>query len=276
MGKGGAGRKGGACVPMSHGQGQGQWMFVPPGYHVQPIQKVQQHTLKRQGDEKSSTSPKTQLSQVLPLLLGRAATKDDWVFEMSEESGKYTAVLQLSALDRDTTDFTGKPAASKKEAEQNACKKALHLMAKEINEVEKANGKKPRNAEAAGRPSQHVNDSPKTRLSQVLPLLLGRSATKDDCIWEMREENGKHKAVLQIAALNREMTEFTGKPADSKMEAEHSAAQKALNVMAMEITEAQQAHEEVKKARSAEKAAANRERIENKKAEQALKEEALL
>lgn len=234
------------------------------------MQKVQNNMLKRQGDQISNNSSKTRLSQVLPLLLGRSATKDDSVYEITEEDGKYTAMLSLAALNRDTIDFTGKPAPTKKEAEQNAAKQALAVMAEEIKEAELAAGKKPQTAQTAGRSAQnaqHVNDSPKTRLSQVLPLLLGRSVTKADSNYEMSQENGKHKAVLQIPALDRDVTEFIGKPADNKLDAEHNAAQKALNVMAKEVKEAQQARDEVKKAKFEEKCAANRERIESKKAE---------
>merc|ERR1719253_229338 len=174
---------------------------------------------------------------------------------MNEENGKYKAVLQIPALVKEMTDFTGKPADSKKEAEQNAALQALNAMSKDIKEVQKAHGKveKAKTAETVGRPDQHSNDSPKTRLSQVLPLLLGRAATKDDCVYEMNGENGKYQAVLQIAALDMESTDFIGEPADTKKEAEQNAALQALNAMSREIEEVQKAREEVNKAKNAER-----------------------
>merc|ERR1719265_2710394 len=89
--------------------------------------------------------------------------------------------------------------------------------------------------------------NPKGQLSAALCMLLGRSATKDDCVYEFSEEKGKHVATLTIAALTTEKTEFKGKPAANKKEAEANAARKALNVLSKEIKEAKTAHDKVKK-----------------------------
>jgi len=106
---------------------------------------------------------------------------------------------------------------------------------------------------ANGRPEQN----PKGDLGSALPLLLERSCTKEDCVYEVSEEGDKHVAVLQIAALSGGKTEFRGKPADNKKEAERNAAQKALNVLSKEIKVARAAHAAAKaekeKARKEEK-----------------------
>merc|ERR1712066_171725 len=78
-------------------------------------------------------------------------------------------------------------------------------------------------------------DGPKCRLNHALTLLLNRPATKEDCVYEMSEENNKHVAVLTISALSTEKTEFKGKPAQNKKDAQANAAQKALNVLSKEI-----------------------------------------
>merc|ERR1712204_56937 len=78
-------------------------------------------------------------------------------------------------------------------------------------------------------------------------MLLGRSCTKDDCVYEVTEEKGKHVATLTVAALTTEKTEFKGKPAANAKEAQANAAHKALNLLSKEIKEAKAAHDVVKK-----------------------------
>merc|ERR1740117_443407 len=112
-----------------------------------------------------------------------------------------------------------------------------------------------------GNTSQHTN--PKGDLSAALCLLIGRSCTKDDCVYETTEEKGKHVATLTVAALTTEKTEFIGKPASSEKEAQANAAKKALNVLSKEIKEAKAAHEVVKK----EKFEAQKEKKKEKLAE---------
>merc|ERR1712178_603782 len=116
------------------------------------------------------------------------------------------------------------------------------------------------------------NDSnPKGDLSAALCLLLDRSATKDDCVYEHNELETKHgkkfEATLTISALTTERTEFKGKPADNKKDAEKYAAQKALNVLGKEIKEARKAKDEIDAEKRKAKAAEWKEKREAKKAE---------
>jgi len=88
---------------------------------------------------------------------------------------------------------------------------------------------------------------PKGLLNTALQMLLGRPIAKEDCVYEMTGEKGKHVATLTVAALTTEKTDFKGKPAPDKKTAEANAAQKALNVLSKEIKEAKAAHDVVKK-----------------------------
>merc|ERR1719491_2512713 len=111
----------------------------------------------------------------------------------------------------------------------------------------KGGGKGGNNSGGKGGANSGRDTNPKSTLSTALCMLLGRSCTKDDCVYEVTEEKGKHVATLTIAALTTEKTEFKGKPAANAKEAQANAAQKALNVLSKEIKEAKAAHDVVKK-----------------------------
>merc|ERR1719183_3496958 len=109
-------------------------MFVPAGA------QVQKHFLKQAvvADPKKQ-SPKTLLINALQLpgLLDSPYTKDETlVFEMTEEKGKHIATLNITGLTSGKTDFKGKPGTNEKEAQANACQKALGICGKEIKEAQ--------------------------------------------------------------------------------------------------------------------------------------------
>jgi len=109
-------------------------------------------------------------------------------------------------------------------------------------------------------------DGPKNRLNRALTLLLERSVTKEDLVYEMSEENNKHVAVLKVPALSTEWTEFKGKPGLTKRDAQVNAAQKALNVLSKEIKEATTAHEAVQEEKRKARAAIMKDKRQAKKA----------
>jgi len=134
----GKGTKGRAGAP-AKGQGKGQWMFVPAGGRTPQVQK---HFLKQAvvADPKKQ-SPKTLLINALQLpgLLDSPYTKDETlVFEMTEEKGKHIATLNITGLTTDKKDFKGKPGTDEKEAQANACQKALGVCGKEIKAAQAA------------------------------------------------------------------------------------------------------------------------------------------
>jgi len=137
-------KKKGATATKGKGKGAagGGWMWVPAGAQMGMMKGggkggVQQHHLK-QTSSGGDTNPKGVLSTALCMLLGRSVTKEDCVYEVTEEKGKHVATLTVSALTTEKTDFEGKPAADKKSAEANAAKKALNVLSKEIKEAKAA------------------------------------------------------------------------------------------------------------------------------------------
>merc|ERR1740130_1860893 len=91
--------------------------------------------------------------------------------------------------------------------------------------------------------SSGQEQNPKNDLNNALTLLLERGLTKEDCVYEMEEADGKHIATLQVAALTTEIKEFKGKPAENKKAAQVNAAKRALGVLGKEIKVAKKAHE---------------------------------
>jgi len=117
---------------------------------------------------------------------------------------------------------------------------------------------------------QRGGDNAKERLNQGLTLLLGRSCTKDDCVYEMSEENKKHIATLTIPELTSATNEFKGKPAQDKKSAQQNAARKAVNMLGKEIKEAKKVHD----AEKAEKEKARKEERDEKMAAKKAEKEA--
>merc|ERR1740117_399869 len=76
---------------------------------------------------------------------------------------------------------------------------------------------------------------PKAALAESVRLLLGRSATKEDIIYEYEEVDGpQFVATLSIPGMEDGRT-FKGAPGASKKEAETSAAEKAGKVLAKAV-----------------------------------------
>ena len=73
------------------------------------------------------------LNNALTMLFERSATKGDCEYEVTEESGKHTAVVKISSLTTERTEFKGNPAKSEHDAVRNAAQKALNCLSKEIN-----------------------------------------------------------------------------------------------------------------------------------------------
>ena len=124
--------KGGAAAP-AKATGNGSWVFVPAGRKMPQVQK--QFLKQAVVNEPQKQSPKTLLINALQLpgMLDSPYTKDETlVFDMVEENGKHTATLNITGLTSAKTDFKGKPGATEKEAQANACQKALNICGKEI------------------------------------------------------------------------------------------------------------------------------------------------
>ena len=130
--------KGRAAAP-AKGQGKGQWMFVPPGAKMPQVQK--QFLKQAVAADPKKQSPKTLLINALQLpgLLESPYTKDETlVFEMTGEKGKHIATLNITGLTSGKADFKGKPGTDEKEAQANACQKALGICGKEIKAAQAA------------------------------------------------------------------------------------------------------------------------------------------
>merc|ERR1712194_533303 len=117
------------------GRGKGKWVFVPAGKKVKGKGKGKG---KHQGKGgKSCGPPKAELMGALSMLLKRSATKDDCVYELSEEDGKHKCLLKISALDTECKEFQGKPAEDENAAKANACRGALKGLSAVIKEARK-------------------------------------------------------------------------------------------------------------------------------------------
>merc|ERR1711957_366832 len=129
--------KGKAGAP-AKGQGKGQWKFVPSGAKQPQVQK--QFLKQAAVADPKKQSPKTLLINALQLpdLLDSPYTKETLVFEMIEEKGKHIATLNITGLTSAKSDFKGKPGTDEKEAQANACQKALGVCGKEIKAAQAA------------------------------------------------------------------------------------------------------------------------------------------
>merc|ERR1712129_390204 len=115
--------------------------------------------------------------------------------------------------------------------------------------------------------AQGHRGNPKDLLNNALRRLLERDVTKDECAYEVTEEKGKHVATLTISALTTDQTEFKGKPAANAKDAQASAAQKCLNVLAKEIKVANEKFEEEAAEKRKARAAIEKEKKAAKKAD---------
>eukprot|EP00406_Dinophysis_acuminata_P023861 CAMPEP_0179347982 /NCGR_PEP_ID=MMETSP0797-20121207/73457_1 /TAXON_ID=47934 /ORGANISM="Dinophysis acuminata, Strain DAEP01" /LENGTH=333 /DNA_ID=CAMNT_0021062753 /DNA_START=76 /DNA_END=1074 /DNA_ORIENTATION=+ len=91
-------------------------------------QAAQQAGVKRKGA--GPDDPKSRLSQVMQLVLGRPTTKSDILYEsaLSEDgSGTYVATVHFPEYDQ-MNYYYGTPGATKKQAEMNAAEEALNQM----------------------------------------------------------------------------------------------------------------------------------------------------
>merc|ERR1712194_745419 len=117
------------------GRGKGKWVFVPAGKKVKGKGKGKG---KHQGKGgKSCGPPRAELMGALSMLLKRSATKDDCVYELSEEDGKQKCLLKITALDTECKEFQGKPAEDENAAKANACREALKGLSAVIKEARK-------------------------------------------------------------------------------------------------------------------------------------------
>jgi hypothetical protein len=109
---------------------------VPKGF----VQKhmLKQAQLKAQAVIAQGKNRKDQLYEALHILLDRNPTKDDLVYDMEEEDGKHSATLSIAGIAEGP--FKGKPAASKKEAQQNAAGRALALLQKDVAAARREKG----------------------------------------------------------------------------------------------------------------------------------------
>jgi hypothetical protein len=109
----------------------GTWVFLKKGQKLRDVKVKQLHA---KGDRRGG-NPKEELFNSMRLLLGRNVTKDDFAYEHTEEKGRHTATLTISALETERKEFQGKPAKDIKAAEQLAAQKCLNCLQKEINEA---------------------------------------------------------------------------------------------------------------------------------------------
>lgn len=135
-----AGKGGGKGGGKSSGQQSGQWVFVPQGALAPSGKKgggkgkrgVVQPQFLKQLALPQGPSAKHQLAQALQLLLCRSCTKDDCVYEMTEERGKQIATVTIADLPTERKEFKGKPSNDEREAQMNAAQKVLNCLSKEI------------------------------------------------------------------------------------------------------------------------------------------------
>jgi len=184
-------------------------------------------------------------------------TKETITYETCEVEGTQPPQYQ-SHVTLDGATYAGQVAPSKKKAEQEAAKIAVQEIYPDfVMKGERVVALK-RKAEEM---EQEMN--PKQKFNQALQLILGKQVTKEDTQYEHEgDRESGHKATLTITARG---VSFTGEFAANKNDAEHSAAQVALDALAEEIAEKEAIHQAAKKAKNAPKLAKLKEQTLAKK-----------
>lgn len=208
---------------------------------------------------------------------GGSAPKDAIMVEFSEtpmlvggvEKKGFTAVIFSEDLVR---THTGDPAKNKKDAEQDACRKAVksefpgtqpHQVKVSIAGAESALGGLKRSAAMAGLGQTEDKDK-KGRIAHILRVLLGRPVTAQETVYTTTESFGKHTCTLTLPTYQDDAI-FQGETCSSQKAAEQSAA--AVAVAALEdIAGPAEAEAKIRRtSRRAEKDAAFQARLEAKK-----------
>lgn len=197
--------------------------------------------------------------------------KDDFTFETDavDERGKmYVTTLNSSLLSQEYK--TPVPCHNKKLAEQQCATAALeaefpeasaHLSAlgaagAEWSEWWSQGGKGKKRKSIISDPA---NADAKSLLSHNMSVLLDRSVTKADLVYDVTPAEGGYAATLTMPNYDGGKR-YQGDPAASRKDAEHAAAQAALDDLQDIIAPALEAHQEKKIRKALEIRGAHREK----------------
>jgi dsRNA-specific ribonuclease len=172
------------------------------------------------------------LGQVLQKYLKRPIEKEDITYSVYASDPGFVATIHISSFGQ---AYEGPTMPTKKAAEQAAAKVILEMefpdfIAEKMN-IMVVNSPPAEMSKPSKRKDAAEDVHPKSRLAYAVTLLLGRSASKEDVVYECVEVEPKsYAAFLRLPTYDPESS-FEGEIASSKKEAETNAAKAALEFL---------------------------------------------
>mmetsp|Transcript_30729 Transcript_30729/g.69077 ORF Transcript_30729/g.69077 Transcript_30729/m.69077 type:complete len:348 (+) Transcript_30729:40-1083(+) len=173
----------------------------------------------------------------LQQLYGRAKGRGTLVYGVEEDGGGFRAVVEAE----DLGPCLGDVQSSKKLAEHSAARKAVEAHF----------------AEAETQGPKQTDAGSKSRLHQMLTLLLGRQACKEDAVYEVVPDNEGlgHMASVRLSCYDEP---FQGVRAPTRKLAEAAAADSAIAAIAEDVEPLEREHlAKKRKLKQVKRAAAN-------------------
>lgn len=272
------------------GKGKGKWGKDGKGKMELMFSMMQAYMYDYMGTNAKASDDhpwKQDLHHAMQRKHGRTCSKEDLVFEISPvlEGGAKLPSYQATVTVEGSETFQGEVAPSKKKAEHMAAKAALEALFPEEADPKAASkrialqkgsamaqmfssmNQPPKAGKKRSLEDSAQNLDPKSRLNNVLQILLKRTVTKTDMIYSTEGgADGNFIGKLELADLQKSFETAEGFP--SKKEAESAVAQMALDDMADEIATAEEEYKEKKKAKKAQDLQEKSERQKARKAEE--------
>jgi len=205
----------------------------------------------------------------------RTPQKGDFVYTVTEEGGGYVGSISSEMF---KTNYTGEPSQSKRLAEHAAAMAAIQteFPAEAAQFLAVSGGVAAPPKQQAGQKRSHAEmqtgpGDAKSQFMHAAQMLLGRSVTKADVVFETKavnESETEFASTLCFKAYDPATT-YQGQPSDGKKAAESSASTMCLEALASHIAAATEEHQAKKAKQRAEKAKEMKEKETAKKAAKA-------
>lgn len=226
---------------------------------------------------------KQDLHQAISQANKTVVTKGEIVFttlEVPSQSGGPAKFMSSVSYAGFQTEYTGEEAASKKMAEQNAAKAAVQSEFPQVFQSKAASpggglavavhGGPIKPGGGGGQKRGREEEHPKAKLLRGLTLLIGRSLTKDDVIYNVDavETTGKPSVFTCTATLAcYDNMVVQGQGCESRKAAEMSACEAAVAMLQGAFGPAEEEHKAKKAKKAAEEAKKRDEKRDAKRAE---------
>jgi len=211
---------------------------------------------------------KGRLTQLLSKRAKKSAEKGDVMFDIVEApGGGFVATCSGALLD---ASYTGEACPGKKASEHAAAKVTIAAMFPDVplglQPAEVPRGKKRRREETTG----DEDMEPKVKMVRFMQLVLGRSTTKTDIVFDTVQDPLTKGYVTTLSLLSHSGKVFTSDTCPSKKAAEADASSKGLAEFADDMVRLEQEHQEKKKTKNRDALAALALKMKEKKERQAL------